>query len=326
MSCKRVTITDVARRAGVSRAMVSYVLSKGENSPAAPETRDKVLAAAKELGYRCNQAARSLRCGNTRRIGMIFPALRLYLYELIVEAGKSFSKRGYTLNYNFFERKKGYDEEFAAAFEQQLQMNVDAIITPSYRCVPDNCNVPVIIWDNDVENYDCVFFDKIGFGHDVIRRILALGHEKVAVCGRLSDRRYHAMREELLAHGKDFFAEFHIDPTENLPLSGILAVNEIIKMKERPDVLICHEDEMALPAMRAALDAGIKIPDELAVVSIGNNPMKNIISPSLATYSIDSYKIAENLAEVTLNRLMYPDSPLQKRSTQALFVPGDSLK
>lgn len=325
MSCKRVTITDVARRAGVSAAMVSYVLSKGEQSPSTPETRARVLAAARELGYRCNPAARSLRCGNTRTIGMIFPALRLYLYELLIEAGKSFSRRGYTLIYNFFERKKGYDAEFAAAWEQQLQINVDAIITPSYRCIPENCNIPVIVWDNEVANYDCVYFDKVKFGCDVIRRISAAGYGKVAVCGRLSDIRYQAMREELRAQGKDFFAEFHIDPTENLPLSGILAVNNIVQMKERPDVLICHEDEMALPAMRAALDAGIKIPDELAVISIGNNPMRNIITPSLTTYEIDAHKIAEDLAEVTLNRLQNPDSPLQKRATETSFVPGGSF-
>ena len=326
MSCKKVTITDVARHAGVSRAMVSYVLSKGDNSPASAVTREKVLASARALGYRCNQAARSLRCGNTRTIGMIFPELRLYLYDLVIEAGKSFRKRGYTLIYNFFERKAGYDSEFAFAFDWQMQINVDAIITPSYRCVPENCNIPVIVWGNNVANHDCVFFDKVDFGHDVIHRVLSRGYEKVAVCGRLSDIRYQAMREELKTHNKDFFAEFHIDPTENLPLSGLMAVNEIARMKERPDVLICHEDEMALPAMKAALDLGIKIPEELAVVSIGNSPMRMIITPSLATYSIDSHRIAEDLAEVTLNRLRNPDLPLQKRSVKTLFVPGCSLK
>lgn len=204
MAKKGVTINDVAKYAGVSRSMVSYVLCHGERGSSTPETREKIYNAVKALGYRVNHTARSLRSGKTRNIGVVLPSLQMYLYELIVELEKSFRKYDYTLTYNFFERSSNLDG-FIAAMERQFQTNVDAVITPSFDYTEPS-PVPIIIWGNKVPGFDCVFVDKETYGHDVIRRLLSLGHRKIAVCGRLTEVRYKGMRDELAAHGLDFYA------------------------------------------------------------------------------------------------------------------------
>ena len=324
MAKKSVTINDVAKYAGVSRSMVSYVLCHGERGSSTPETREKIYNAVKELGYRVNHTARSLRSGKTRNIGVVLPSLQMYLYELIVELEKSFRKYDYTLTYNFFERSNPNLDGFIAAMERQFQANVDAIITPSFDYTEPS-PVPIIIWGNKVPDFDCVFFDKEAYGHDVIRRLLSLGHRKIAVCGRLTEVRYKGMHDELAAHGLDFYARLSTQ-NDDLQQRGIAAIREIAALKERPDVIIFHDDEIALSAIGAAFDLGLKIPDDISVVSYGRTPLSGAVRPTLATYDTDWKVTAELLTSVTLKRLENPEMPLQQIAVTAEFVPGNSLK
>ena len=324
MTKKNVTINDVAKYAGVSRSMVSYVLCHGERGSSTPETREKIYNAVKALGYRVNHTARSLRSGKTRNIGVVLPSLQMYLYELIVELEKSFRKHDYTLTYNFFERASTSLDGFIAAMERQFQGNVDAVITPSFDYTEPS-PVPIIIWGNKVPDFDCVFFDKEAYGHDVIRRLLSLGHRKIAVCGRFTEVRYKGMADELAAHGLDFFAKFSIH-FKDLKQVGYDIIRDVAALKERPDVIIFHDDEIALSAIGAAFDLGLKIPDDISVVSYGRTPLSGSVRPTLATYDTDWKTTAELLTSVTLNRLENPEMPLQQFAVTTEFVPGNSLK
>lgn len=324
MAKKGVTINDVAKYAGVSRSMVSYVLCHGERGSSTPETREKIYNAVKELGYWVNHTARSLRSGKTRNIGVVLPSLQMYLYELIVELEKSFRKHDYTLTYNFFERTGDNHDSFFAAMERQFQANVDAVITPSFEYTAPS-PVPIIIWGNKVPDFDCVFFDKEAYGHDVIRRLLSLGHRKIAVCGRFTEVRYKGMADELAVHGLDFFAKYSIH-FKDLNQVGYDVVRDVAALKERPDVIIFHDDEIAFSAIGAAFDLGLKIPDDISFVSYGRTPVSGAVRPTLATYDTDWKTTAELLTAVTLKRLENPEMPFQQMSVTAEFVPGNSLK
>ena len=304
--------------------MVSYVLCHGERGSSTPETREKIYNAVKELGYRVNHTARSLRSGKTRNIGVVLPSLQMYLYELIVELEKSFRKYDYTLTYNFFDRINNNLDGFIAAMERQFQGNVDAVITPSFEYTAPS-PVPIIIWGNKVSDFDCVFFDKEAYGHDVIRRLLALGHRKIAVCGRLTEIRYKGMADELAAHGLDFFARFNTSLTD-LQHSGVDVIRDVVALKELPDVIIFHDDELALSAVGAAFDSGLKIPDDISFVSYGRTPLSGAVRPTLATYDTDWKTTAELLTSATLNRLENPEIPFQQLAVAAKFIPGNSLK
>ena len=317
-----VTLRDIAEKLGVSACSVSHAVNG--TGRLAPETRERILAAVHELGYRKNYAATALRSGNSRTIGVVFPSLQLYLYELMVTLEKAFRQRGYSLIYTFFERKESYLADYAAAVEHLLRMNVSAIITPTFEHVPDT-SVPIILWGNDIPGFDCVFTDKVWFGHEVIDRLWKMGHRRIGAVGLLREVRYTAMREALKRHGSDFHMELFSPPSNDLRQSGIEAIRYYAKLREKPSVILFHSDEMAVAALGEALRRGIRVPEELSIVGYGNLCAYRDLSPSLATYEGQYEKMAELLAEVTLNRLHHPELPLQRRGILRHFVPGDSL-
>lgn len=317
---KKVTLADVAERAGVSSTMVSYVLRSGEHGK--PATRQKILTAVKELGYRVDYAARALRYGDSHTIGLVLPPLHGYLSELLTSLDKCFRELDYTLVCTFFESGPKQQETFSAAIERMFCMNVSAVITPTYQYVPKS-NIPVIIWGNDRSDYDCVFPDKYQFGLDVIERLWSLGHRRIAMAGILSDIRYEAMRCELEKHAA-------FDPGCLLAFNGITRSGEplmkqLLALPDRPTVLVCHSDELAIGTIRAAHKFGIRVPEDLSIVGFDHLAAAESMVPSLATYDQHFSRMAELLAEVTINRINDPALPLQKRSVPVEFIPGESL-
>ena len=317
-----VTLRDIAEKLGVSACSVSHAVNG--TGRLAPETRERILAAVHELGYRKNYAATALRSGNSRTIGVVFPSLQLYLYELMVTLEKAFRQRGYSLIYTFFERKESYLADYAAAVEHLLRMNVSAIITPTFQYVPDT-SIPIILWGNDIPGFDCVFNDKIHFGHDIIRRVWKMGHRRIGVAGRLAEVRYTAMRETLSRLGSKFYLESDQTLSVEPRKAGIDAIRAYARLRVKPTVILFHSDEMAVAAMGEAVRRGIRVPEDLSIV--GSNELRPYrdVSPSLATYEGRYEEMARLLAEVTLNRLRDPELPLQRRSIRRGFIPGDSL-
>lgn len=317
-----VTLRDIAEKLGVSACAVSHAVNG--TGRLAPETRERILAAVHDLGYRKNYAASALRSGDNRIIGVVFPSLQLYLYELMEPMEKAFRQHGYSLIYTFFERKADHLADFAAAVEHLLRMNAGAIITPTFEYVPDT-SVPIIIWGNDIPGFDCVFSDKMWFGHEVVDRLWKMGHRRIGVAGLLSEVRYTAMREALKRHGSNFFMEFLSPPSSDPRQSGIEAIRHYARLREKPSVIVFHSDEMAVAALGEALRRGIRVPEELSIVGSDNLRAYRDISPSLATYDEQFERMAGLLAEVTLNRLHHPELPPQRRGLLRHFVPGGSL-
>ena len=328
---KKVTLADVAQRAGVSSTMVSYVLRSGEKGKSAPETRRKILNAVKELGYRVDYAARALRYGRNRTVGLVLPALRGYLYELMCALDLSFRKLDYTVICSFFARGAGSKESFIEAVERMYSMNVDAVITPTYLNVPKS-NIPVIIWGNDRPDFDCVFPDKYAFGIEVVERLLSMGHRRIGIAGlgisgssdsRPQEARYLGMQTALKEHGvfdPSLQAEFGTEQED-----GEEVMDYFLSLPEQPSVIVCHSDELAIGTMRAAYLRGIRVPEQLSIVGFDHLPLASAMAPSLATYDQHFSRMAELLAEVTLNRINDPALPLQKRSVPVEFIPGESL-
>jgi DNA-binding LacI/PurR family transcriptional regulator len=133
------------------------------------------------------------------------------------------------------------------------------------------------------------------------------------------------MADELAVHGLDFFAKFSSN-FHDLQQIGFDVIREIAALKERPDVIIFHDDEIAMSAIGAAFDLGLKIPDDISVVSYGRTPVSGTVRPTLATYDTDWKVTAELLTSVTLKRLENPEMPFQQIAVTAEFVPGNSLK
>ena len=315
-----VTLNDVAEKAGVSARAVSHAVNG--TGRLAPETRKRILEVVRELGYRKNYAASSLRSGDSRIIGMVLPSLKMYLYDLIVPLEKEFREQGYSLLCTFFERKRDHLKEFAEAMERILQMNVCAVITPTFENVPKTAT-PVIIWGNDVPGFDCVFSDKKQFGHAVVERLWKMGHRRIGAAGLMRDVKFAGMREALQQRGSSLFTIFHQN-TIDLEKFGISVIQDYVKLREKPTVIVFHTEEIAAAALGEALRLGIRIPEQLCLVGSDNLTAYKNLKPSLATYS-GTRTNPKLLVEVTLNRIRHPELPLQRSRTLYHFVSGDSL-
>ena len=318
----KTTIKDIALKAGVSLQAISHALNG--TGRLAPETRKRIIEIARELGYRKNHAASMLRSGENRTIGVVFPSLQMYLYELMIPLEKAFRMQGYSLIYTFFDRSTNYLKEFAVAIEHLLSLDVTAIITPTFEYVPET-QVPIILWGNDVPQFDCVFPDKIQYGHDAINLLWEMGHRRFGAAGIMGEIRYKAMREALQMHGSHFCMEYHTPIAEEPRQSGISAIRHYLSTDDKPSVILFHSDEMAIAALGEALRNGIKVPEQLSIVGADNISAYKDIIPSLATFGASFEQMANLLVEVTLNRLSHPEWPKQRRGILRHFIPGESL-
>ena len=319
---KKVTLNDVAARAGVSPTMVSYVLRSGENGKSSPATRKRIYAAVKELGYRVDYAARALRCGSSRIIGVLLPRMGGYIHELLIALDRSIHQADYMPLCSFFDIGPGFRKSCTECMEKMLSMNVAAIISSS-RGIIVPPTTPVIIWGNQMEDRDCVYPDKAAFGLDVIERLWAMGHRKIGMAGLPDDIRYTPMLEFLKS--KNAFSPECLYYATGVQENGPAVLNHFLSLPEMPSVIICHSDELAMGVIWAAQHQGIDVPGKLSIVGFDHLRTGTMMNPSLATYDQHFDIMAQKLTEVTLNRIKNPDSPFQQISVPMEFIPGGSL-
>ena len=321
---KKVTLADVAARAGCSPTMVSYVLRNGEHGKSSPETRKRIYAAVKELGYRVDYAARALRYGDSRMIGVLFPRVGGYIYELLLALDKHIHQAGYMPLCSFFDVVPDHRKSSAEAMEKMLSMNVAAVISSSRIDVASTAT-PLIIWGNKFDNYDCVYPDKAAFGKDVIERVWSLGHRKIGIAGILNDFVCYDPMVEFLKK-QQAFDPAYLHKSGVRQEHGAEVFEYFMSLPEVPSVIICHSDELAMGVIRAARINGVDIPGKLSVVGADNLRTGAMMLPSLATYDQHFDLMAQKLTEVALKRMTDPGSPLQQIGVPMEFIPGESLK
>ena len=321
---KKVTLADVAARAGCSPSMVSYVLRNGANGKSAPETRKRIYDAVKELGYRVDYAARALRYGDSRMIGLLFPRVSGYIYELLMALDKHIHQAGYMPLCSFFDVVPDHRKSSAEAMEKMLSMNVAAVISSS-RIALEPTSTPLVIWGNKFNDHDCVYPDKAAFGKDVIERVWSLGHRKIGIAGILNDFVcYDPMVEFLKNLGA--FDPAYLLHTAGRQERGAEVFKYFMNLPETPTVIICHSDELAMGLIREARINGVDIPGKLSVVGADHLRTGEMMMPSLATYDQHFDLMAQKLTEVTLNRIADPVIPIQQIGIPMEFIPGESLQ
>ena len=321
---KKVTLADVAARAGCSPTMVSYVLRSGEHGKSAPETRKRIYAAVKELGYRVDYAARALRYGDSRMIGLLFPRVGGYIYELLLALDKHIHQAGYMPLCSFFDVLPDHRQSSAEAMEKMLSMNVAAVISSSRIAVAPTAT-PLIIWGNKFDAHDCVYPDKAAFGKDVIERVWSLGHRKIGIAGILNDFVCYDPMVDFLKK-QNAFDPAYLFKTNARQESGAGVFEYFMNLPETPSVIICHSDELAMGVIRAAQMNGVDIPGKLSIVGADHLRAGEMMLPTIATYDQHFDLMAQKLTEVTLNRIANHGIPIQQIGIPMEFIPGESLQ
>lgn len=287
-----VSRTDVAKAAGVSPAVVSYVLNDGPRG-VAPSTRERVLEAVERLGYRPNRIAASLRRRRTMSLGLIVPDnLNPYFAELAREVEIEAYARGYTLlmgnAMDQLDRETTYVREF-------LDRRVDGILLiPSGNDVPTlpemfAAEVPFVIVDRAV----CsplttvqVLSDNVAGGRLAVQHLLEHNRHRIACIagprdiGNARERAdgWHAALEGELGSAKGL-----IRPVPITRFDGRKAALDVLQTDPGTDGIFVASDEQAIGVLRAVQEMGLSCPDDIAIVSFDGTSHSALTSPGLTT-------------------------------------------
>ena len=286
----RASSTDVARLAGVSQKTVSRVMN--EEPHVKDEVRQRVLRAARELGYRRNNAARALLSGRSHRIGVV--ALGSALYgpaSLLVALERAARSTGYALSLvNTFENDPA---EVASAVNALLEQGVDGVVLSEPIDLGDvhiAVDIPVLTLGHFPGLYGSRVItvgaeaDDAAAGQAATEHLLALGHRAVRhVAGPQrwwsARGRVDGWRRALKVAGADEKPYLEGDWT---PGSGYRAGQELARNPDLTAVFVANDD-MAIGVIRALADAGISVPGDVSVVGFDDIPSAAFLVPPLTT-------------------------------------------
>jgi len=320
---KQVTLAEVANRCKLSCSMVSYVLGNPDNCKAKASTKAKIFAMSNKLGYRVNLRARSLRSGRKYTVGILMPNCGGFFYNLMVLLDKELEAKNY---YSLFSVWDTWSKDgFFASYERMLQHGVDGIITCHYDPLMEKESVPMVGYGNLRPAMDCVYPDKLSYVKKCIEYLVSKGHSKIGYMGYKEDIRWEAIRRELKHRALKVRNEWFYSGLGTMD-AGIMGMSAILKSKEHPSVLITHSDNMALGAIHCADEAGLRIPDDISIISYDNLPESACFSPPLTTFDQRLELAANLLVETVLNRIENPEIPQQKNSFQMQLIERKSVK
>lgn len=312
---KRTTIKDVARMAGVSPAVVSYIIN-GREGKASEDTIERVKQAIKELNYIPNLSARSLVNNKSKLIGVIIPQTEDYkqmllqnpFYSEIVSGIESKAReRGYHIILSGVDKGESY-------CDTSIQRNLDgAIIMGIYE---ENfydelklAKIPIVLIDSYIKHK---FFYSIGIddeygGYMATKYLINCGHKNIAmVTGNIrkegvNEKRFlgykKALKEAKIPYNHDFVFEKSVSYEYGHEAGALISnISDIT-------AVFATADLMAFGVIKGILESGKKVPDDISVIGFDNISVSKIFIPPLTTVSQDITLKGITAAEVLINAI-----------------------
>lgn len=321
---RKPTSYDVARQAGVSRTTVSLVLNDVPDTHISPETRQRVLEAARELNYYPDVAGRRLASGRTHTIALVWhrgpdqtyrDAFLPGLLQGITRAARHY---GYYLLFRPLEP----DEPDDAYVELARGRHTDGLILSGPRSDDDHLlklheeHFPLVLQGRlpgtDIPSVDV---DNVQGACVAVGHLLALGHRRIALITNAplaytaSAERLGGYRQALDRAGVTYderlvrYGNFDEE-------SGRAAMAEILASEVRPTAVFVASDMVAMGALRAIREAGLRVPEDMAVASFDDIPAARFITPALTTVHVPTFGQGWSAAELLI-QIIAEDQPRQ---------------
>jgi LacI family transcriptional regulator len=314
-SRKRVTLKDVAELAGVSLKTASNV--KNDWPYVSDETRQRVKQAMTELGYRPSLLARSLKTGRTMTMGVIVPDISNPFFSTVfLGCEDELALHGYSAY--LCNTVENVDRE---QYYLNLLVNqgVDGIILWGSRvsagmlaeCTRDD--LPLVSVDgvaqNSRANLTLINVDNIGGAEQITRHLIQYGYTCIAYIYGASHRlparqRLEGYRRALERAGLPYIESLTLRSKPSIS-GGYRATMELLS-DQRPDALFCYNDLMAIGAIAAAEELGLRVPGDLGVVGFDDILPASLITPLLTTVCIPQYQLGRAAAQQLLARIENP--------------------
>lgn len=298
-------ISDIAQRTGVSSSTVSFVLNdRHEAARISETTRQKVLAAAEEMGYRANHGARAMRTGNTRMIGVVGGDLAWeQVGAMVAGALEEIESHDYTLkllptrlgsNVDLLESAVRRSSELRLQGAICLHLPEPAIAL--FEAEAKRYKYPLLLLDTraPASALPSVVSDDAGGIADAVEYLFGLGHRRIAlISGAATDEivplRESAFRATLHSHGLSLPDRYVQNGDFTLLAPSIEAARALLSLPagERPTALFCMGDFIAMAALQIANELGLKVPQDLSIIGFADFSMAQFSNPPLTTVRQD---------------------------------------
>lgn len=311
---KKLTMKDIAKKAGVSKATVSRVINK--TKPVSREVREKVEMVINEYNYKPSSVARSLAKSETKVIGLIIPDISNAFYSVLVEG---ISHTAHNKGYNVFLCNTFRDHDLEIEFLNLLEeKEVDAIILTTFHTTEEQKDFirkfrkPVVTVNREfigknlpkVPNID---IDNYQAAYDAVTYLIKTGHKKIGILrAEQQDQtcidRLNAYRQVLIdnniAVNENYIVgyDFHFK-------SGYDGMMKVLKNEEQPDAMFCISDELAIGAIRAINDFGLKVPEDISVIGFDDIPLAKRFIPSITTVSQPIFEMGKTATDTIIKML-----------------------
>jgi LacI family transcriptional regulator len=305
------TISDVAKRAGVSTMTVSRVVNN--SGYISQETQERVEKAIAELGYVPNALARSLRFNQTKTIALVLTDITNPFFTTIARGVEdTASDAGYTVLFCNTDESIAEERKY---LHMLLAQRVGGIILVPSLSIPESVefvqehDTPVVVLDRRIPGVqaDVVRCDSVQGAYDLVRLLLSLGHERIAVFSgpdgtSTATDRVFGYRKALSEAGIDLNKELEFYGSFTLQSGRDMTV-KAVKKYPRPTAIFAANNFIAIGALKALQELNIRVPEDIALVSFDDLPSALIVTPFLTVAAQPAYEMGKRAIEILLKRL-----------------------
>jgi DNA-binding LacI/PurR family transcriptional regulator len=334
MTRKRITMKEVAERAGVSSTTVSFILNEKAQMAIPEETRERVMQAVRELGYVRNSAGRRLASGKSRTLGFVLPAAEhirvdAFIPQFLYSVNQVCHLHHFNLLVHAVERPSAPHAylDLVTANEidgifivnpQENDTQIDALLDSGF---------PVVADPGREHPLACgVGIDNVTAAKTAVHHLISLGHRRIGCINYAPSRflsaagRCVGYREALQEAGLEYdeslvcWADFSNE-------SGYHALNRLLDQTKLPTALFIGNDTVAIGVLGALRERGLRVPDDVALASIDDIPSARFLSPPLTTVRVPASEFGSVAGEmlIALVRGERPDPPRVYLHTELLI-------
>jgi LacI family transcriptional regulator len=305
------TISDVARRAGISAMTVSRVINN--SGDISPETRERVEKAIADLGYVPNALARSLRFKQTKTLALVLADITNPFFTTLARGVEdAASEQGFSVIFCNTDESESKEAEYLNVV---LQKQVDGLLLVPACCSGDSVTflqehkATVVVLDRRMSDakVDTVRCDSEEGAYRLTRHLLDLGHTRIAIlsgppAASTATDRVAGYRRALAEAGLESHAEL-VYHGEFAQASGHQMALQALAVTPRPTALFAANNFITSGAFRAVREAGLRVPEDISIVSFDDLPMASDMGPFLTVAAQPAYEMGRRATELLLTRL-----------------------
>lgn len=328
-----VTIKDIAKRANVSHTTVSRALN--DSCYIKSQTKKQILEIAKEMNYVPNYNAKSLVTKKSNTIGLFFTSISSgtsssFFTEVIDAVVNELDE-----NYNLAIRGLDTYDNFSSIVTEKF----DGIILMSQEVSDDDfityvkgVGIPIVVLNRNIQDKDIInifFSDREGVKKGV-SYLIENNHHKIACISGISgfkstDERQAGYMEALREYGIQVLDEYIVTGAYTMK-SGYRAMQQLLSLATRPTAVFCSNDDMAIGAIKAIHEYGLKVPDDISVVGFDSIPFAEYTIPSLTSIKRKIKDISHLAAEKLLTLMNSDETQGELIMLETSLIKRESVK